>query len=169
MTPEQLNDQTDSAVIQEINNLTQPSKHESRRINYKSLYETKNIPMNYFFSVLDSPEIVQKKKAYFEKKYQTSEDTLGNLLEQNLHFEVLTLMTECHELEEMGSQLQHNLSIDLQRQLPIVSPFSKYTLTEFFYTILTNYCLEFRWDMYTVRNPENGVYSGNTSEKEFEF
>ena len=37
-------------------------------INYKSLYERKNIPMNYFFSVLDSPEIVQKKKAYFEKK-----------------------------------------------------------------------------------------------------
>ena len=37
-------------------------------INYKSLYEKKNILMNYFFSVLDSPEIVQKKKAYFEKK-----------------------------------------------------------------------------------------------------
>ena len=81
----------------------------------------------------------------------------------------VTLMTQCHELEEMGAQLQHNLSIDLQRQLPIVSPFSKYTLTEFFYTILTNYCLEFQGDMYTVMNPENGVYSGNTSKKEFEF
>ena len=51
-------------------------------INHQSLYEKKNIPMNYFFSVLDSPEIVQKKKAFFEEKYQTSKDTLGNLLQQ---------------------------------------------------------------------------------------
>ena len=112
---------------------------------------------------------MQKKKAYFDKKHQTSEVTLGNLLEQNLNFEVETLMNQCYDLEEMCSQLQQNLSTDLQRQLPIVSPFSKYTLRKFFYTILTNYCLEFRGDMYTVRNPENGVYSGNTSEKEFEF
>ena len=90
-------------------------------------------------------------------------------MQHNLHFEVLSLMNECLSLEEMGSQLQNNLSTDLQRQLPIVSPFSKYTLTEFFYTILTNYCLEFRKDMYTVMNPENGAYSGDTSQKEFEF
>ena len=95
--------------------------------------------MNYFFSVLDSPEIVQKKKAFFEEKYQTSEDTLGILFQKYLHFEVLSLMNECLSLEEIGSQLQNNLSIELQQQLPIVSPFSKLTLTEYFYTILTNY------------------------------
>ena len=67
-----------------------------------------------------------------------------------MNFEVETLMTQCHDLEEMCSQLQQNLSTDLQRQLPFVSPFSKYTLTEFFYTILTNYCLEFCGDMYTA-------------------
>ena len=33
-------------------------------INCKSLYETKNPPMNYFFSVLDSPEIVQSKSIF---------------------------------------------------------------------------------------------------------
>ena len=47
--------------------------------------------MNFFFSVLDSSENVEKKKAFYEK-YQTSGDTLSILLQKYLHFEVQSLM-----------------------------------------------------------------------------
>ena len=99
-----------------------------------------------------------------------SGDTLSILLQKYVHFEVQSSMNACLSLEEMVFELQKNLQTTPElQQLTIVSPFSKFALTEHFYTILTNYCLKFGNDLYTVIAPEIGAYSGNTSKIEFQF
>ena len=84
-------------------------------MNYESLYEQKNIPFQYFLSVLDSPYVIERKKqSYATIKY--SDLTLENLMKQYVHYEVRSLMDTCLSLIDMSYELQDALKTSNELQ-----------------------------------------------------
>ena len=87
-----------------------------------------------------------------------------------LQTEVTFLSNLCLKIEETGEAFQNCLrKSEKLKELPTISVFSHLTQASFFYAILTNYTLRFHEDfeLFTTMQPENGVYSANTSKKEF--
>ena len=124
-------------------------------LNYEALYESKNIPLEYFFNITDSNELISKKKKFYST-YETSNWSLHELLIEFLHFQVLQLMSACVIVQEMSVEIQNRLNEHLPKKLPVISAFSKGTRTGFFYAILTNHTLAHREDIYTVMYPNKG-------------
>ena len=77
-------------------------------LNYQQIYDWKNIPLQYFFSILDSPLVIERKTQFY-KKYEDSNWNLKDLLQQFLHYELEKLMSSCLSIEEFSIELQNSL------------------------------------------------------------
>ena len=120
-------------------------------------------------SIDDSKSIKEKKKLFYLDFLQTDQ-SLEELLHEYLQTELTFLSNLCLKIEETGEAFQNCLrTSEKLRELPIISVFSHNTYTSFFYAILTNYTLRFKkgFELFTIMNQENGVYSGRTSHREF--
>ena len=112
----------------------------------------KNIPLQYFFSILDSPLVIERKTQFY-KKYEDSNWNLKDLLQQFLHYELEKLMSSCLSIEEFSIELQNSLKTSSRlKELPVISPFGQLTSTSFFYCILTNHTIALRDDMHIMES-----------------
>ena len=140
-------------------------------LNHQKFYELKEFPKTYIRDIDDGKEIRQKKEE-FHSQFLNSSKTLGELLSEYLKTELESLSKICLKIEETAIAFQNCLRKSRkQKKLPIISIFSENTHTAFFYSILTNYALKIveKDDIYTLMNPEKGVYSSNCTRKQFVY